>query len=41
VADQRKPQLTALNATAAHTNSAAAGNTKREDVLNRELNEVR
>jgi hypothetical protein len=33
VADHRKPHVTALNATAPHTSSEAAGNTKRVEAL--------
>jgi hypothetical protein len=33
VADQRKLQLTALNATPAHTSKDATGNIQREDAL--------
>ena len=41
VADQRKPQVTALNATAPHTSKDAAGNTKRDEALKAVANEGR
>jgi hypothetical protein len=41
VADQRKPHVTALNATAHHTNNAAAGKTTRDDALKTLANEGR
>ena len=41
LADQRKPHVTALKATAPHTNKDAAGNTKRDEVLRAEANEGR
>ena len=41
IADQRKPHATALNATAAHTNNAAAGSQTRDDALNTAANDGR
>jgi hypothetical protein len=41
VADQRKLQVTALNATAPHTNKVAAGNTTRDEALKAVANEGR
>jgi hypothetical protein len=39
VADQRKPHVTALNATAPQTSKVAAGNAARDDALKAEANE--
>jgi hypothetical protein len=41
VADQRKPHVTALKATAPHTSNEAAGNATRDDVLKTVANEGR
>ena len=41
VADQRKLQLTALNATPPHTSKDAAGNIQREEALNAVASEGR
>ncbi len=41
VADQRKPHVTALNATAPHTSKVATGNATREDVDKTVANEGR
>jgi hypothetical protein len=41
MADPRKPQVTALKATAAHTNKVAAGNHTRDEALKAVTNEGR
>ena len=41
MADQRSPHVTTLNATAPHTSSDAAGNTKRDEALEAVVNERR
>ena len=41
MADQRKPHVTALKATAPHTSSDATGNTKRDEALKAVANEGR